>query len=197
MKYLILILFLLAGCIDDSIIKPGENTAFLYMRDGDNKSSGTSFAISEDLWVTAAHVVDKGVGSIQLKDGWYDIEIVYFDKDVDLAFFKISDYIVQDYIPLCGGVALGQPVEAFVVDLDFKLDSDDGVVTTVRKKEDKWALRLIETSIDGDYGWSGGPMLTYDIPQERTCAIGMTVAGRWKTLPYLEAIRASDIERLR
>jgi len=81
-KYLILILFLLAGCIDDSIIKPGENTAFLYMR-------------------------------------------------------------------------------------------------------------------DGDHGWSGGPMLTYDIPQERTCAIGMTVAGRWKTLPYLEAIRASDIERMR
>ena len=108
MKYLILVLFLLSGCIDDSIIKPGENTAFLYMRDGDNKSLGTAFAIDEDLWATAAHIVDKGVGSIQLKDGWYDIEIVYFDKDVDLAFFKISDYIVQDYIPL--GLSNSLPV---------------------------------------------------------------------------------------
>lgn len=177
---LIAMLALAGGCIDASIIDAGKNAVHISCPE----HGGQAFAISAHRWVTAEHVVTGcDEMTLHLIDGPQTARVILADAELDIAILE-ADSPVENPLPLCRRAFWGQPViHIAAIAATGNYLKSEGEVKRLRDECDAdddtgaWTGKLTKTTASAEPGWSGGPVLGYSIRDERTCVLGITVAG--------------------
>jgi serine protease Do len=135
------------------------------------RSIGTAFAIGENRFVTAAHVIALGIGSQfgppALRDGTgqvYDIDkILRYSERQDFVEFSLQR-VPKDVRPLKTGKppALNSTVFAVGNALGEGIVIRDGVFTSETPEEDAGAWKWLRFTAAASPGNSGGPLIDED-----------------------------------
>ncbi|MFJ2620137.1 trypsin-like peptidase domain-containing protein [Glutamicibacter sp. NPDC087344] len=139
--------------------------------------SGTGFLVSDDLVVTAAHVV-AGASSVQVRvgDALFGAMPLGIDEVIDIALLKIANssdgyvFDLSEEEPAIGTSvgALGFPLNGEVEDAeesDSGLSLTQGLISSVNQGAD-WAASeresILKTNATLNAGNSGGPVVDVD-----------------------------------
>ena len=177
---------LVFGCADISVLEPGVNIVPV-------DKIGTAFAIDEDTWITAVHVVDfqKHV-TLATVDGDIKAAIVSVDRKKDIAVLMTSDFLVERPINICKADldehVAGAGYTGSEIDNVLILETEGGFITRLKDSDPGWpGIDLIQAFVGANPGWSGGPLINRD-----GCAVGMIVGGN-TDYNYSHAIKITHL----
>jgi hypothetical protein len=166
---------IVTSCADVNCLEPGYNIAPI----ATDYFIGTAFAIEENYWVTAAHLV-RDQTSIQIKvaDGWVTAIIADINWERDQAALYIPDITVEKPVPTCkpmwGEHVCGCGYELNEISGIEILGCECGTILTLNGKRSEWVKApQIVAHVAGNHGWSGGPLIG-----RNDCAVGVMVGGQ-------------------
>ncbi|PWK81544.1 S1 family peptidase [Fulvimonas soli] len=133
-------------------------------------SIGTAFALGDDRYVTAAHVLDVGIGSLlgepALRDASGQVyaidKILEFSQQRDFVVFSLAHPPKVKPLPVDAAPALNQAVYAVGNALGTGVVIRDGLYTSNTPEEQDGRWKWIRFSAAASPGNSGGPLLDKD-----------------------------------
>ncbi|MFH1562243.1 MAG: serine protease [Nitrospirota bacterium] len=137
-------------------------------------SIGTGFIVSETGYIlTCAHVIDKGIGSLQVQIGnspWQEADVVRVDKDYDIAILKLRTIPPNLPKPVILGDSRNVKQGDRVAVMGYPLRNTTPVYSSgdIRKIDNtetyvtKNPTILFEFNAQADFGSSGGPLFSQD-----------------------------------
>lgn len=181
----VLALWILAGCqtanhgsMPEEIVEFAE-TRVMLITDGERKGSGSGFILTNDIVVTACHVVNNTPNPVGYSDDYVSEFItVYCDEDSDIAILKwtggmpinVEPMLVDDVLPRQGQLVYGAGYP-----LGLPLTITHGFWQRKIEETNRTEAYLISApTINGD---SGSPVLVLD-DKGKVHIVGMRVAIR-------------------
>ena len=167
------------------------------------EAEGSGFVINDDGYVlTNFHVIEfQPSPKIIFSDNTFEtVEILYADKNADLAVLKINKQLPainwgnSDYLnPAEEILALGYP---FGGDLSGEATVKKGYLSAKRRIRDK-GLEFLQTDSTLNPGMSGGPMITVcgefvGINTLGTAGMGLAISSNSFKQKYLEMIASKE-----
>lgn len=145
---------------------------------------GSGVHIGGGYILTAAHVADGGTGMKAITDtgASRDVEVLWLNKDYDIALLRIADYADVAVAPLsCAPLAIGTPYTAYGNPGSVEFVSASGTVVGKAEKRGPWKEVV---TIDGTLvmGMSGGPVVY------RGNVVGISVGVQSVQLGFSSAI---------
>lgn len=145
---------------------------------------GSGVHVGGGYILTAAHVADGGAGMKVITDtgASKDVEVLWLNKDYDIALLRIADYADVAVAPLsCAPLAIGTPYTAYGNPGSLEFVSASGTVVGKAEKRGPWKEVV---TIDGTLvmGMSGGPVVY------RGNVVGISVGVQSVQLGFSSAI---------